>query len=51
MPRYWLMKSEPSEVSIDDLAKTTITAPIDGTVTKLKSQLGERVLGLPREPR
>jgi HlyD family secretion protein len=29
----------------DDLAKTTITAPIDGTVTKLKSQLGERVLG------
>jgi HlyD family secretion protein len=29
----------------DDLAKTTITSPIDGTVTKLKSQLGERVLG------
>ena len=29
----------------DDLDKTTITAPIDGTVTKLKSQLGERVLG------
>jgi HlyD family secretion protein len=29
----------------DDLAKTTINAPIDGTVTKLKSQLGERVLG------
>ena len=29
----------------DDLSKTTITSPIDGTVTKLKSQLGERVLG------
>jgi HlyD family secretion protein len=29
----------------DDLAKTVIKAPIDGTVTKLKSQLGERVLG------
>ncbi len=29
----------------DDLAKTTITSPIDGTVTKLKSQVGERVLG------
>jgi predicted RNA-binding protein with PUA-like domain len=23
MPRYWLMKSEPSEVSIDDLASAT----------------------------
>ncbi len=31
--------------AIDDLAKTTLTSPIDGTVTKLKSQLGERVLG------
>lgn len=29
----------------DDLAKTTITSPIDGTVSVLKSQLGERVLG------
>ncbi len=29
----------------DDLAKTTIASPIDGTITKLKSQLGERVLG------
>jgi HlyD family secretion protein len=29
----------------DDLSKTTIQAPIDGTVTRLKSQLGERVLG------
>src|SRR4030095_16736100 len=29
----------------EDLAKTKITAPIDGTITKLKSQLGERVLG------
>ncbi|MDX1953454.1 MAG: efflux RND transporter periplasmic adaptor subunit [Verrucomicrobiota bacterium] len=31
--------------STDDLAKTTITSPIDGTVTKLKSQKGERVVG------
>jgi HlyD family secretion protein len=31
--------------AIDDLTKTTIVSPIDGTVTKLKSQLGERVLG------
>jgi len=29
----------------DDLKKTTILSPIDGTVTQLKSQLGERVLG------
>jgi HlyD family secretion protein len=29
----------------DDLGKTTIVSPIDGTVTRLKSQLGERVLG------
>ena len=29
----------------DDLSKTTITSPIDGSVTRLKSQLGERVLG------
>jgi HlyD family secretion protein len=29
----------------EDLAKTTITAPIDGTIARLKSQLGERVLG------
>jgi HlyD family secretion protein len=29
----------------DDLAKTTIVAPIDGTITKLKSQVGERVVG------
>ena len=29
----------------DDLAKTTIVAPMAGTVTKLKSQVGERVLG------
>jgi HlyD family secretion protein len=31
--------------AVDDLTKTTITSPIDGTITKLKSQLGERVLG------
>src|SRR5688500_3847092 len=29
----------------DDLAKTTIKAPIAGTVTKLRSQQGERVVG------
>lgn len=29
----------------DDLSKTTISSPIDGTVTKLRSQLGERVVG------
>ena len=29
----------------DDLSKTTILAPMDGTITRLSSQLGERVLG------
>ena len=29
----------------DSLDKTTIIAPMDGTITKLNSQLGERVLG------
>ena len=29
----------------DDLAKTTINAPMSGIVTKLKSQRGERVVG------
>lgn len=29
----------------DDLSKTTIKAPIEGTVTKLRSQQGERVVG------
>jgi len=29
----------------EELAKTTIFSPVDGTVTKLNSQLGERVLG------
>jgi len=29
----------------DDLTKVTIVAPIDGTITKLKSQVGERVVG------
>lgn len=31
--------------AIEDLSRTTILAPIDGTVTRLQSQLGERVLG------
>jgi HlyD family secretion protein len=30
---------------LDDLLKTTIFSPLDGTITKLKSQLGERVVG------
>jgi len=29
----------------EELAKTTISSPLSGTVTKLNSQLGERVLG------
>jgi len=29
----------------DDLSKTTIYSPIPGTVTRLKSQIGERVVG------
>jgi HlyD family secretion protein len=29
----------------DSFDKTTITAPVDGTITRLNSQLGERVLG------
>lgn len=29
----------------DDLSKTTILSPIDGTVTRLNSEVGERVLG------
>jgi HlyD family secretion protein len=29
----------------EDLAKTTIVAPIDGTITSLKSERGERVVG------
>lgn len=29
----------------DDLGKTTIRSPMDGTIIRLKSQLGERVLG------
>jgi HlyD family secretion protein len=31
--------------AIDDLSKTTILSPMDGTVSRLESQLGERVLG------
>lgn len=33
------------EKAEEDLSKTSIRSPIDGTITKLKSQLGERVLG------
>jgi HlyD family secretion protein len=29
----------------EDLAKTTIASPLDGTISKLNSQLGERVVG------
>jgi HlyD family secretion protein len=42
-------QSEQAKASLaraeDDLSKTTIVSPIDGTVTKLRSQLGERVVG------
>lgn len=31
--------------AVDDLSKTTILSPMDGTVARLQSQLGERVLG------
>ena len=31
--------------AMDDLSKTTIVAPMDGTIARLRSQLGERVLG------
>ena len=31
--------------SLDDLAKTTIYSPLAGTISKLNSQLGERVVG------
>jgi HlyD family secretion protein len=31
--------------AIDQLRKTTIVSPLDGTITALNSQLGERVLG------
>ena len=31
--------------SLDDLAKTTIVSPLDGTISKLNSQKGERVVG------
>ena len=31
--------------AVDQLHKTTIVAPLDGTITTLNSQLGERVLG------
>lgn len=31
--------------ALDDLGKTTIVAPLDGTISRLKSQKGERVVG------
>ena len=37
--RFGLVKAE------DDLSKTTIRSPLNGTVSRLRSQLGERVLG------
>ncbi|MBM3822766.1 MAG: efflux RND transporter periplasmic adaptor subunit [Verrucomicrobia bacterium] len=33
------------EKATEDLAKTTIVSPIDGTISRLNSQLGERVVG------
>lgn len=44
-----LQQTEMARASVtraeEDLLKTTIVAPINGTVTKLKSQKGERVVG------
>ena len=44
-----LHQAEQAKASLaraeDDLSKTTIKAPIAGTVTKLRSQRGERVVG------
>ena len=34
------------ERSQEELAKTTIVSPLDGTVSQLRSKLGERVVGL-----
>jgi HlyD family secretion protein len=31
--------------AVDDLSKTTILSPLSGTITSLKSQVGERVVG------
>jgi HlyD family secretion protein len=31
--------------ALDDLSKTTILSPLTGTITRLKSQIGERVVG------
>ncbi len=39
MARAALQKAE------DDLSKTTIVSPLTGTITKLNSQIGERVVG------
>lgn len=39
MARAALQKAE------DDLSKTTISSPLTGTITKLNSQIGERVVG------
>src|SRR4029077_15609326 len=35
----------PSTAPMNSLTKTTIVSPLTGTVSKLNSQLGERVLG------
>lgn len=44
-----LHQAEQAKASLaraeDDLSKTTIQSPIEGTVTKLRSQKGERVVG------
>ena len=44
--KHQVEMSKASLASADEqLAKTTIVSPLSGTVTKLNSQLGERVLG------
>lgn len=39
MSRAYMARAE------DELSKTTIVSPLDGTISKLNSQLGERVVG------
>jgi len=39
------MASAAMKKAEEDLAKTTITSPLDGTVSRLNSEVGERVVG------
>jgi HlyD family secretion protein len=42
--QVWMAQASLSKAE-DDLSKTTIVSPLDGTLIKLSSQLGERVVG------